>query len=64
WGLLAPKPLGVFRYRLLRSVPDNRLHFYLELAAFTKMHVHITSGDARRKKDIFIQNRAPQMRFI
>ncbi|MBS5876251.1 MAG: hypothetical protein KIC78_08775, partial [Prevotella sp.] len=31
-GLLAPKPLGVFRYRLLRSVPDNRLHFYLELA--------------------------------
>ncbi|MBS5876370.1 MAG: hypothetical protein KIC78_09395, partial [Prevotella sp.] len=33
-GLLAPKPLGVFRYRLLRSVPDNRLHFYLELALF------------------------------
>lgn len=27
--------------------------------AFTKMHVHITSGDARRKKDIFIQNRTP-----
>ncbi len=32
--------------------------------AFTKMHGHITPGDARRKKDIFIQNRAPQMRFI
>lgn len=32
--------------------------------AFAKTHGHITSGDARRKKDIFIQNRAPQMRFI
>lgn len=32
--------------------------------AFAKTHGHITPGDARRKKDIFIQNRAPQMRFI
>ncbi len=32
WGLLAPKPLGVFRYRLLRAIPGSELHFYVELA--------------------------------
>lgn len=28
WGLLAPKPLGVFRYRLLSLKTLRFLHFY------------------------------------
>jgi len=31
WGLLAPKPLGVFRYRLLYLSDTQKLQFYCEL---------------------------------
>jgi len=33
-GLLAPKPLGVFRYRLLYLFDTEKLQFYCELTKF------------------------------
>ncbi|MBS5876976.1 MAG: hypothetical protein KIC78_12515, partial [Prevotella sp.] len=56
-GLLAPKPLGVFRYRLLRSVPDNRLHFYLELALIVHKQAFILHTESHTKAwHIYINN--------
>ncbi|MBS5876691.1 MAG: hypothetical protein KIC78_11045, partial [Prevotella sp.] len=58
-GLLAPKPLGVFRYRLLRSVPDNRLHFYLELAKKKNVYLHIACERKPHGADYLSAGRLP-----